>query len=53
MWIEGPRLRLSRTPGHTTQGAPTLGQHTWEVLSQILGYDDSRIADLAAAEVLG
>jgi hypothetical protein len=29
-----------------------MGEHTWEVLSDLLGYDDDRIADLAAAELL-
>jgi crotonobetainyl-CoA:carnitine CoA-transferase CaiB-like acyl-CoA transferase len=50
--IEGPRLRLSATPACPSRGAPTLGEHSWEVLHDILGYDDDRIADLAAAEVL-
>jgi crotonobetainyl-CoA:carnitine CoA-transferase CaiB-like acyl-CoA transferase len=26
--------------------APTLGQHTAEVLRHVLGYDDSRVAEL-------
>jgi crotonobetainyl-CoA:carnitine CoA-transferase CaiB-like acyl-CoA transferase len=33
--------------------APTVGQHTDEVLSGVLGYDDSRIAALRAAGALG
>ncbi|MDH5289708.1 MAG: CoA transferase, partial [Acidimicrobiia bacterium] len=51
-WVEGPRFRLSRTPGFVARGAPTLGEHAWEVLSGILGYDPDRIADLAAAGLL-
>ena len=31
---------------------PAPGEHTWEVLSGLLGYDDDRIADLAAAGLL-
>ncbi|MDH4144883.1 MAG: CoA transferase, partial [Acidimicrobiia bacterium] len=49
--VEAPRFHLSRTPGRATAGAPTLGEHVWDVLSGILGYDDERIAELAAAEV--
>jgi crotonobetainyl-CoA:carnitine CoA-transferase CaiB-like acyl-CoA transferase len=32
--------------------APTYGQHTHQVLKEILGYDDDRIAALAAAGAL-
>ncbi len=51
-WVEGPRFRLSRTPGFVARAAPMVGEHAWEVLSGILGYDPDRIADLAAAELL-
>jgi crotonobetainyl-CoA:carnitine CoA-transferase CaiB-like acyl-CoA transferase len=33
--------------------APTLGQHTDEVLTTVLGYDEARIAELRAAGALG
>jgi crotonobetainyl-CoA:carnitine CoA-transferase CaiB-like acyl-CoA transferase len=33
--------------------APTAGQHTDEVLRDVLGYDDSRMAELRAAGALG
>ena len=49
--IEGPRVALSRTPLHPERGGPLLGEHTFEVLSEHLGYDADRIADLAAAEI--
>ena len=32
--------------------APQLGEHTFEVLTDLLGYDADRVADLAAAELL-
>lgn len=51
-WVEGSRFRLSRTPARVERGGPTLGEHSWEVLSDILGYDADQIADLAAAELL-
>jgi crotonobetainyl-CoA:carnitine CoA-transferase CaiB-like acyl-CoA transferase len=50
--VGAPPIRLSRTPGRITGAGPTLGQHTFEVLHDLLGYDTDRIAELAAAEVL-
>jgi crotonobetainyl-CoA:carnitine CoA-transferase CaiB-like acyl-CoA transferase len=43
--------RLSDTPGKLRRAAPTLGQHTREVLGAI-GYSADRIAALAADEVI-
>jgi len=48
-WVEGSRLRMSRTPAVIDRGSPTIGQHTWQVLTGVLGYDDDRAAELAAA----
>ena len=50
--VEAARIRMSRTPIGPRRGAPTLGEHTFEVLTDLLGYDGDRIADLAAAEAL-
>jgi crotonobetainyl-CoA:carnitine CoA-transferase CaiB-like acyl-CoA transferase len=33
--------------------APTVGQHNDEVLREVLGYDDARIAALRESRVLG
>lgn len=52
MWVEGSRFRLSRTPANVTSAGPTLGQHTFDVLQGILGYDDERLGEVAAAGVL-
>ncbi|MFV0524495.1 MAG: CaiB/BaiF CoA transferase family protein [Acidimicrobiales bacterium] len=49
--VEGPRFRLSRTPLRVIHGGPTFGEHTFEVLTDLLGYDTDRIAELAAAEL--
>ena len=38
-------VKLSRTPGKVQRPAPTLGQHSIEVLRE-LGYDDARIEAL-------
>jgi benzylsuccinate CoA-transferase BbsF subunit len=51
-WVEDCRYRFDRTPARACEGSPTLGEHTWEVLTGILGYDEDRVVELAAAEVL-
>ena len=50
--VEASRFRLSRTPATFSRGGPTFGEQTFEVLTELLGYDGDRIADLAAAELL-
>jgi crotonobetainyl-CoA:carnitine CoA-transferase CaiB-like acyl-CoA transferase len=32
--------------------APRLGEHTDQVLSEMLGFDDARLAELRAAQVI-
>ncbi len=51
--VENSRFKLSRTPARIVDGAPTLGRDNQYVLESILGYDEGRIADLAASGVLG
>ncbi len=51
-WVEGSRFRFSRSEVGPRTGAPALGEHTWEVLTDILGYDDDQAAGLAAAGIL-
>jgi benzylsuccinate CoA-transferase BbsF subunit len=50
--LETSRMRFSRTPAKLPAPGPTYGQHTHQVLTEILGYDDDRIAALAAAGAL-
>jgi len=50
--VEGPRSRLSRTPAHVGDAIPTFGADTQWVLSDLLGYEGERIAELAMAGVL-
>lgn len=51
-YVDGPRFQLSRTPGEVTHAGPVLGEHTFEILTEHLGYDSDRIAELAIAELL-
>lgn len=50
--IEGPRYRLSRTPPEVAWTGPMLGQHTVEVLTGILGYDEERLVELLGSGAL-
>ncbi|MBV9565034.1 MAG: CoA transferase [Bradyrhizobium sp.] len=50
--IETP-LNMSLTPCIDPVAAPLLGQHTEDVLRNTLGYDEERIAALAAAGAFG
>jgi crotonobetainyl-CoA:carnitine CoA-transferase CaiB-like acyl-CoA transferase len=50
--IETP-LSMSLTPAIDPVAAPLLGEHTKDVLGGLLGYDDNRIAALAATGALG
>ena len=49
--VLGVPFKLSKTPGTVRRPAPTLGQHTDEVLRE-LGYDAGAIADLHARRVI-
>ena len=48
----GMPVRLSETPGSVRLAAPELGQHTEEILLDVLGYDWERIAELRKLEVI-
>jgi formyl-CoA transferase len=42
--------RLSRTPGSVRWTGPALGEHTHEVLHDLLGYSDDEITGLTGAD---
>ncbi len=50
--VPGVAVKMSATPGRIGP-VPTPGQHTDEVLSGLLGYDASRIAELRAGKAIG
>ena len=45
--------KFGETPGEIRSSAPTLGQHNQCVLSDLLGLEDSRIADMRDSGVIG
>ena len=47
--VENSRSILSRTPAQISRAGPELGEHNVHVLSEILGYSESRIADVFAS----
>ena len=49
----GVPLKLSETPGSVRLPAPTLGQHTNEVLREVLGLDDTEISALRVTGAIG
>ena len=49
--LEGPRCFLSATPA-SVGAAPTLGEHLFPVLQEILGYDEDRISELLVSGAL-
>ena len=50
--LVGSPIKLSGTPVRTDLPPPLLGQHTHEVLSEVLGWDEERVAALRAQEVI-
>ncbi len=49
----GRPWKFGETPGTISSAAPTLGEHNREVLADLLGFGDSRIAGLTDAGVIG
>ena len=50
--IEGSRTRFSATPAQVTSPGPGVGEHTYTVLMELLGYDDDRFAELLVSGAL-
>jgi crotonobetainyl-CoA:carnitine CoA-transferase CaiB-like acyl-CoA transferase len=50
--VPAPVPKLSETPGGIRSLGPKLGEHTDEVLRELLGMSESQIADLRARHVV-
>ena len=51
MWVTGKAVKFSRTP-MVVGTTPLVGEHTTEILSDVLRYDDSKIQSLHDAAVV-
>jgi crotonobetainyl-CoA:carnitine CoA-transferase CaiB-like acyl-CoA transferase len=49
----GAPFRYSETPIRTRRPAPTLGQHNYEILSELAGLSQEEISDLEARKIIG
>lgn len=49
---DGMQATLSRTPGGPRKAAPKVGEDTFHVLSELLGYSEEEVGDLIAAEAV-
>jgi len=50
---EGHQFRIAGYDSGPRFAAPCLGEHTWEVLTEVLGMDESAAAELLAAGGVG
>lgn len=50
--FDGPVTKFSKTPSAPTHAGPLIGEHTFEVMKDILGYSDDEISEIAAAGAL-
>jgi formyl-CoA transferase len=51
--VVGSPVRLSKTPAREPTASPVHGQHTREVLREVLDLSDAEIAELETAGVIG
>jgi crotonobetainyl-CoA:carnitine CoA-transferase CaiB-like acyl-CoA transferase len=50
--VTGPPVKFSATPGRIPRPAPRLGEHTREALTELLGYDDTKLDALVSSGVI-
>ena len=51
MWVTGKSIKFGRTP-MVVNPTPLIGEHTRELLSDVLGYDDEKIGSLEDSRVI-
>jgi CoA:oxalate CoA-transferase len=51
MWVTGKSIKFGRTP-MVVNPTPLIGEHTTQLLSEVLGYDDDKINSLREAQVV-
>ncbi len=49
---DGVPARLHQTPGEVRGPAPLLGQHTYEIMTDVLGYSSDEVSDFVARSIL-
>ena len=49
---DGPVAKLHATPGALRAPAPLIGEHTYQVATEVLGYSADEVADLVAKGIL-
>ena len=52
MLFDGAVPLFSDTPARPTRAGPTIGEHTYQVMKDILGYREEEIAEMAAGGIL-
>lgn len=50
--LVGSPMKMSATPARALGAPPLLGQHTAEILGNLLGYDEEKLADLRTRQVI-
>ena len=51
MWVTGKSIKFSRTP-MVVGSTPKVGEHTNEILSEVLGYSNAEIQKLVEKEII-
>ena len=50
--FDGPVTKFSKTPSRPTRAGPMIGEHTFPVMRDVLGYSDDEISEIAATGAL-
>jgi crotonobetainyl-CoA:carnitine CoA-transferase CaiB-like acyl-CoA transferase len=50
--FDGAVTLFSKTPAQPTRGGPLIGEHSFDVMRDVLGYSDEEISEIAAKGAL-